>query len=69
MIPVLIGISFIAFLLLQLTPGDPVKIILGPKAGPEAVNAVKQKYGLDRPIPLQYIIYVKITNHFVKAIF
>jgi ABC-type dipeptide/oligopeptide/nickel transport system permease component len=59
MIPVLIGISFIAFLLLQLTPGDPVKIILGPKAGPEAVNAVKQKYGLDRPIPLQYIIYVK----------
>ena len=54
LIPVLIGISLITFLLLQMTPGDPVRLMLGPKASPEAIEFVRARYGLDRPVMVQY---------------
>jgi len=59
LIPVLIGISLISFVLLQLTPGDPVRILLGPKASEEAIALVRQKYGLDQPVIVQYFYYIK----------
>ena len=59
LIPVLIGISAVTFLLLQMTPGDPVRLMLGPKAGPEAIAFVRARYGLDQPIFLQYFYYLK----------
>ncbi|TIN58880.1 MAG: ABC transporter permease, partial [Mesorhizobium sp.] len=51
LIPVLLGISVITFLLLQMTPGDPVRLMLGPKASQEAIEFVRARYGLDQPIP------------------
>ncbi|RWQ24079.1 ABC transporter permease [Mesorhizobium sp.] len=58
LIPVLLGISVITFLLLQMTPGDPVRLMLGPKASQEAIEFVRARYGLDQPIPVQYFYYV-----------
>lgn len=58
MIPVLIGISFISFVLLQLTPGDPARLMLGPRASQEAIDAIHLRYGLDRPVAVQYFYYL-----------
>ena len=59
MIPVLIGISIIAFVLTKVSPGDPVRIILGPRATAEAQAALRLKYGLDEPLLTQYIFYIR----------
>jgi peptide/nickel transport system permease protein len=59
LIPVLFGISVITFILLQMTPGDPVRLMLGPKAGPEAIAFVRARYGLDQPVLVQYFYYLK----------
>jgi peptide/nickel transport system permease protein len=58
LIPVLIGISLITFILIQMTPGDPVRMMLGPKASQEAIDFVRARYGLDRPMLVQYLYYV-----------
>ena len=58
LIPVLIGISLVTFVLMQLTPGDPVRLMLGPKASEEAIAAVRERYGLDQPVFVQYGYYV-----------
>ena len=58
LIPVLFGISLISFLLLQLAPGDPVRLMLGPRASQEAIDFVRARYGLDRPILVQYLYYL-----------
>ncbi len=54
-IPVLLFISVAIFLMLHLTPGDPVKIMLGDDATPEAVGALRADLGLDKPLPVQYL--------------
>ena len=59
MIPVLLGISIITFVLAQASPGDPVRLILGDRASPEARAAVRAEYGLDEPIMVQYGIYMR----------
>ena len=61
---VLLGVSFIVFTLLQLTPGDPVRMMLGESATPEAREALRQELGLDDPFLVQYVNYVrKIVFH------
>ncbi|MEA2582762.1 MAG: peptide/nickel transport system permease protein [Thermomicrobiales bacterium] len=59
MVPVLIGITFIVFLLVHLIPGDPVLTMLGIHARPEAVTALRHELGLDRPLWEQYAIYLR----------
>jgi peptide/nickel transport system permease protein len=54
MIPVAFLASVILFVLLKLTPGDPVLIILGERATAQNYEAVKRDLGLDRPYPIQY---------------
>lgn len=58
LIPVIIGISIVSFVLLQLTPGDPVRVMLGPRASAEAIAAVRARYGLDEPVLVQYLYYL-----------
>lgn len=53
-----IGVSLVAFLILHLTPGDPARIIVGPYASREAYEAVREKYRLDDPIPVQYFNWI-----------
>ncbi len=59
LVPVLIGISLITFVLAQATPGDPVRLIVGQRATEEVIAAVRQQYGLDEPIFVQYLVYVE----------
>jgi peptide/nickel transport system permease protein len=62
-IPVLIGISLAAFVLIHLVPGDPAKIILGSKATPEAVATLNEQLGLDRSLPTQYLDFITGAIH------
>lgn len=58
LIPVLLGISFITFIIVQMMPGDPVRIMLGPRASEEAIAVVRARYGLDQPLLVQYFYYL-----------
>lgn len=55
---VLVVISMVTFFLLRVAPGDPVQIMLGQRINPETVERLRAEYGLDRPIPEQYLIYM-----------
>jgi peptide/nickel transport system permease protein len=57
-IPVLIGILIVTFAMARLIPGDPCHAMLGEKATPEACDAFIHRYGLDKPIYVQFAIYV-----------
>lgn len=52
-IPVMFVVAAGVFLLLYLTPGDPVSVILGPDATPQRISELRQQLGLDQPVPIQ----------------
>ncbi|MBV8964285.1 MAG: ABC transporter permease, partial [Hyphomicrobiales bacterium] len=58
MVPVLFGVTVIVFLVISLIPGDPAKAILGTFATPENVAKVNHDLGLDRALPIQYVIWL-----------
>ena len=58
LIPVVLGITFIIFVVLNLAPGDPAAMILGQDATAEALAAKRAELGLDQPIIIQYIRYI-----------
>ncbi|MET0475127.1 MAG: ABC transporter permease, partial [Mycobacterium sp.] len=55
---VLIGVLVVVFALVQLVPGDPVRIALGTRYTPEAYDALRAASGLDRPLVAQFFGYV-----------
>ncbi|MFP4081146.1 MAG: ABC transporter permease [Candidatus Aminicenantes bacterium] len=57
---VLMGVSFIIFSFLHLTPGDPVELMMGEAAGvsQQEVEQLRHQYGLDRPFPVQYFYFI-----------
>jgi peptide/nickel transport system permease protein len=56
----LIGVTIVTFVLTNLVPGDPIAAALGEGAAsnPETVAAYVERYGLDQPLPLQYVAYL-----------
>ena len=58
LIPVIIGVSFLVFFIMAMTPGDTAKTILGEDAPPEALEAFREEYGLNDPIPVRYANYM-----------
>lgn len=58
MIPVLLGISFILFSILNLTPGDPARAMLGDGASEEDVELLREEMGLNEPFFVRYGKYV-----------
>lgn len=58
LIPVIIGVSFVVFTLMQFTPGDPAQIILGPQAGEEEVQNLREQMGLNDPLYVQYFRFL-----------
>lgn len=58
--------SVLIFVLLRLVPGDPAQVALGVDATPELVQSTRQRFGLDRPLVLQYFEWVGglLTAHF-----
>lgn len=56
MVPMLLGVSLVAFLLLALSPGDPLAAQRGNPQVPDAlIHDLETKYGFDRPVPEQYV--------------
>jgi peptide/nickel transport system permease protein len=58
-IPVLFLATVLIFLGLRLLPGDPALILAGQDATPETLQAIRQANGLDQPLPVQYVIWLK----------
>ena len=58
MIPVLLIVSIVVFLIIHLIPGDPAKIMAGSNATEEQVAALRHQYGLDKPLWVQYFIWL-----------
>jgi peptide/nickel transport system permease protein len=60
-IPVVLGVVVLNFLLLQLAPGDAATVLAGEAGGAPAeyVQALRQRFGLDKPVPVQLALYVK----------
>jgi peptide/nickel transport system permease protein len=55
---VLLGVTLVVFLLLQLVPGDPVRVALGTRFDQQTYDALRERSGLDRPLLAQYVSYV-----------
>ncbi len=58
-IPVLLGVSILAFSIIHLIPGDPARVILGERATHEAILQLREKLGLNEPIYIQYFTFIK----------
>lgn len=54
-VPILVGITMVTFMIMHLTPGDPVRIMLGEQANTVDMEALRRELGLDRPLPVQYL--------------
>lgn len=63
-IPVIFGLSVIVFTISRVVPGDPVRLMLGPFAGDEAVARVEREMALDQPLHIQFIIWF---NGFIRG--
>ena len=55
---VLLGVTLVVFLLLQLVPGDPGRVALGTRFDPQTYDALRERAGLDQPLPVQYASYL-----------
>lgn len=69
LIPVLLGVTFIVFSIMYLTPGDPAQLILGEKASPQAIADLRHQMGLDKPFIVQYFTFVAkaVTGDFGRS--
>jgi peptide/nickel transport system permease protein len=61
LIPILLGLSILVFVWIRALPGGPAEALLGERATPEAIAQIREQYGLDKPVYVQYWEYVKTT--------
>ena len=69
-VPIAIGVSLVCFALVHVAPGEPIDAILPDNATPELVEQVKAEYGFDKPLSMQYLIWVGnvMTGDFGRSI-
>ncbi|MDP2053561.1 MAG: ABC transporter permease [Acidobacteriota bacterium] len=58
-VPVLLGVATLVFSLIHLVPGDPAQAMLGDGASPQDIAELRTSLGLDRPLPSQYVAFMK----------
>lgn len=58
-LPTLLLVAAAVFFLMRLVPGDPATLILGDAATPEAVADIRASLGLDRPLPVQFVLWLE----------
>src|ERR671935_2324777 len=61
LVPILLGVSILIFFWIRALPGNPASSLLGERSTPQLVKEYKERYGLDRPLPIQYWDYLKLT--------
>lgn len=71
LVVVLSIVATMVFFLTRLAPGDPAAIMLGDQATPDDVARLRAVYGLDRPLPVQFVLWLKeiATGNFGQSIF
>jgi peptide/nickel transport system permease protein len=69
-IPIAFGVSVVCFSLVYIAPGDPLQTVMPPDATAETIEIVKHAYGFDKPIPMQYLIWLGhvLTGNFGMSI-
>ncbi len=63
LIPVLLVVAVVVFLMIHVTPGDPARVLLGQDATPEQVENLRHEMGLDRPLSVQFILWLGRALH------
>jgi peptide/nickel transport system permease protein len=61
LVPVAFGVSLLVFALVHLAPGDAISAIVPPDAPQEVVDKLKEYYGFDKPLPVQYFRWLMVT--------
>ncbi len=61
LVPILIGLSLLVFIFIRALPGSPAESLLGERATAETIAQVREQYGLDEPIYVQYFKYLEAT--------
>ena len=59
MVPTLLGVLAITFLISHIVPGDAAQLIAGPRATAEIIQRIRQEYGLDKPVHVQFAVYIR----------
>jgi len=69
-IPIAFGVSVVCFSLVYIAPGDPLQTVMPPDATAETIAIVKHAYGFDKPLPMQYLIWLGrvVTGDFGMSI-
>ena len=57
-LPIALGVTLVSFTLVYLAPGDPLNAIAPADAPAEVIEALKVSYGLDRPMPVRYALWL-----------
>lgn len=60
-LPTLLIVAVVIFFFIHMLPGDPARLAAGPEANEEVVNMVRQRLGLDKPLPIQFWDYIVNT--------
>ena len=63
MLPVALIVSFLTFMTIHLVPGDPARVLLGESATPQTVAALRAQLGLDKPLPVQFGLWLWQALH------
>ena len=58
-IPLVLGITFVSFFIMQVSPGDPATMFMDPNSSPEDLEQLRRNFGLDQPISIQYYEWLK----------
>ena len=61
LVPTMLLVTVCVFFFVHLLPGDPAQLAAGPEADEETVRMVRERLGLDRPLPEQFVLFVKKT--------
>ena len=69
-VPIIIGVSLVCFSFIHLAPGDPISAVLPENASAAVVAQIKAEYGFDKPLPVQYLVWLRnvVTGDFGTSI-
>ncbi|CAM3395018.1 ABC transporter permease [Bordetella sputigena] len=62
-LPIALGVTLVCFALVHLAPGDPISAVLPENASASVVQEIKAAYGFDKPLPVQYLIWLGRVTH------
>jgi len=57
-VPIALSVSLVCFMLVHIAPGDPIDAIVPPNTPQEVVQQIRQEYGLDKPLPVQFALWL-----------